>query len=170
MKFVADEMLGRSSRWLRMIGCDVKYFKVSDNDLLEVAQREDRILLTRDLELFRRAKNRGLETFFIEGQNGRGDLETNVRLVEPVNDKFEKSHLVFTWKDHKGANSYALDLFDESLRLIWKSPNLRETQYHLPPDIIQKLEPNHAYFWMITVAMQNGTIIESPLANFFLVQ
>ncbi len=108
--------------------------------------------------------------FFIEGQNGRGDLETDVRLVKPVNDKFERSHLVFTWKVHKGANSYALDLFDESLRIIWKSPNLRETQYHLPPDIIQKLEPFHTYFWMITVTMQNGTNIESPLANFFLVQ
>lgn len=108
--------------------------------------------------------------FFIKGQNGRGELEIDARLVEPVNDKFEKSHLVFIWKVHKGADSYALDLFDESLRLIWKSPNLRETQYHLPPDIIQKLEPFRTYFWMITVAMQNGTIIESPLAHFFLVQ
>ena len=66
--------------------------------------------------------------FFIKGQNGRGELEIDVRLVEPVNDKFEKSHLVFTWKVHKGADSYFLDLFDESLRLIWKSPNLRDTQ------------------------------------------
>jgi hypothetical protein len=107
---------------------------------------------------------------FIQGQNGRGDLETDVRLVEPVNDEFKKSHLVFTWTDRKGANSYSLELYDESLRLIWKSPNVRETQYHLPPDISQKLEPFHTYFWMITVAMQNGTIIESPLAHFFLVQ
>lgn len=69
MKFVVDEMLGRSSRWLRMLGYETKYFKASDNDLLEVAKRENRILLTRDLELFRRAKSRGLETFFVEGKD-----------------------------------------------------------------------------------------------------
>lgn len=69
MKFVADEMLGRSSRWLRMLGQDVKYFKASDNDLLEVSKNENRILLTRDLELFRRAKGRGLKTFFVEGED-----------------------------------------------------------------------------------------------------
>ena len=69
MRFVLDEMLGRSSRWLRILGYEVKYLKSSDDDLLEVAKRENRILLTRDLELFRRAKTQGLEVFFVEGKD-----------------------------------------------------------------------------------------------------
>jgi len=69
MRFVVDEMLGRSSRWLRMLGYEAEYFKTSDNELLEIAKRENRILLTRDLELFRRARSRGLEAFFVEGKD-----------------------------------------------------------------------------------------------------
>ena len=69
MKFVLDEMLGSSSRWLRMLGFDVKYFKASDNDLLKVAMNEDRILLTKDLELFNRAKNSNLKSFLLRGDD-----------------------------------------------------------------------------------------------------
>jgi uncharacterized protein with PIN domain len=52
-----------------MLGCEVKYFKASDDDLLTVAKDENRILLTRDLELFCRAKDRGLGVFFVEGKD-----------------------------------------------------------------------------------------------------
>ena len=68
MRFIVDGMLGSFSRWLRMLGCEVKYYnRASDNELLDVAREESRVLLTRDLELFRRAKSRGLEAFFVEG-------------------------------------------------------------------------------------------------------
>ena len=68
MKFIVDCMLGSLSRWLRMLGCTVKYFnKASDNGLLDLAKDEDYILLTRDLSLFRRAKSTGVSVFFIEG-------------------------------------------------------------------------------------------------------
>lgn len=69
MRFVVDEMLGRSSRWLRLLGCEVKYFKAADDKFLEIAEKENRILLTRDLELIRRAKSRGLEAFYVEGED-----------------------------------------------------------------------------------------------------
>jgi uncharacterized protein with PIN domain len=52
-----------------MLGCDVKYSKASDSDLLEIAKNENRILLTRDTELFHRAKARGLNVFFVDGKN-----------------------------------------------------------------------------------------------------
>lgn len=66
--FLADGMLGRFTRWLRMLGCEVTYFnEASDDRLLELAETEDRVLLTRDMELFRRAKTRGLDAYYIEG-------------------------------------------------------------------------------------------------------
>ena len=69
MKFLADGMLGKLARWLRMLGYDVKYFNdLDDNKLLEIAQLEKRILLTRDTQLFRRTPVHGVESFFIKGK------------------------------------------------------------------------------------------------------
>ena len=68
-RFLADGMLGRFTRWLRMLGCEVTYFnEASDDRLLEVAETEDRVLLTRDQELFQRAKARGLDAQYLAGQ------------------------------------------------------------------------------------------------------
>jgi uncharacterized protein with PIN domain len=55
LKFVADGMLGKISRWLRILGHDVKYENnASDDEVLRVAIVESRILLTRDSGLFHR--------------------------------------------------------------------------------------------------------------------
>jgi hypothetical protein len=55
-RFVADKTLGRLTRWLRIVGCDVLYGpNFSGKGLLSAARREDRIVLTRDRRLTRRA-------------------------------------------------------------------------------------------------------------------
>jgi hypothetical protein len=55
MIFVADCMLGRLARWLRVLGFDVLYFpRIEDAVLLGVARREGRVLLTRDTGLLKR--------------------------------------------------------------------------------------------------------------------
>ena len=63
-------MLGRFSRWLRILGYDVKYLNSTPDDvLLKIAKEEDRALLTRDAELFRRASTNGLKAIFVEGRS-----------------------------------------------------------------------------------------------------
>lgn len=48
-RVLCDEMLGRLARWLRLLGLDVAYVKGVDDDVLvEAAQREGRVLVTRD--------------------------------------------------------------------------------------------------------------------------
>ena len=55
-RFVADAMLGRLAKWLRMMGYDVTFFNdVDDLVLLRHARAESRLLLTRDRALARRA-------------------------------------------------------------------------------------------------------------------
>ncbi len=54
--FLADAMLGRLARWLRILGYDVEYSPGEDDDLLRLAHREGRILLTRDTRLLRRQR------------------------------------------------------------------------------------------------------------------
>jgi len=52
-----------------MLGHDVEYSKsLSDDQLIERAKEEGRILLTRDLKLYQRATGLGVETFFVEGK------------------------------------------------------------------------------------------------------
>lgn len=69
MKFVVDGMLGSLARWLRMLGYDTQYdSRTSDNDLLNIAIRENRILLTRDQELYNRAKSKSIFSLLVQGE------------------------------------------------------------------------------------------------------
>ncbi len=62
-------MLGSLARWLRMMGHDVVYkFGLEDDKLMALAKEEDRVLLTRDLTLYRRSTTRGISAFFVEGK------------------------------------------------------------------------------------------------------
>lgn len=68
MNFVVDGMLGKLTRWLRMMGHDVKYSnKLDDTELMVIAKKESRVLLTRDLALYQRAIAKGIEAFYVEG-------------------------------------------------------------------------------------------------------
>ena len=61
-------MLGKLSRWLRMLGHDVNYFRSADDKkLVEIAKKEKRVLLTRDRELVQRATGLGVESVLVEG-------------------------------------------------------------------------------------------------------
>jgi uncharacterized protein len=57
-RWLADEMLGRLARYLRFVGCDTAYLQgLADDELLERARREGRVLLTRDRELASRSRD-----------------------------------------------------------------------------------------------------------------
>jgi len=66
-RFLLDGMLGSLSRWLRIGGFDTEYRKDTfDDDLIEEAMKDDRILLTRDEVLVNRARKRGVDAIFIK--------------------------------------------------------------------------------------------------------
>jgi len=51
-RFACDVMLGRTARWLRMLGLDTFYDnKADDAELKALCLREDRVLLTKDMAL-----------------------------------------------------------------------------------------------------------------------
>jgi uncharacterized protein with PIN domain len=69
LKFITDGMLGKLTRWLRLLGCDVEYANdMDDKKLMALSMKEERTLLTQDLELFQQATARGIDTFLVEGR------------------------------------------------------------------------------------------------------
>ena len=49
-------MLGKLAKWLKILGFDTLFFsRIGDDELLSIAQKENRVLLTRDTGLLERA-------------------------------------------------------------------------------------------------------------------
>lgn len=72
-RFVADVMLGRLAKWLRIAGFDVVYSnRITDDELLLSSQREGRIILSKDTRLLvRKAVRRFI---FIESDDVREQI------------------------------------------------------------------------------------------------
>jgi hypothetical protein len=76
-------MLGRLTRWLRILGHDVVYFRVIDDaDLVERARRENRVLLTRDTRLVQRRAARG--AVLVESPHIEQQLRQMLRVAGPA--------------------------------------------------------------------------------------
>jgi uncharacterized protein with PIN domain len=75
VKFIADGMLGKLTRWLRMLGHDVEYSsKLDDAHFITIAKNERRTLLTRDLQLYQQAIAKGIEAFYFEPDDEAEEL------------------------------------------------------------------------------------------------
>ncbi len=79
-RFVADVMLGRLAKWLRIAGFDVLYSnRFSDDDLVAVSRHERRILLSRDTRLLvRKAVSRFI---YLESSNVQEQIRQVFRLT-----------------------------------------------------------------------------------------
>src|SRR5712691_2140674 len=76
MKFAADCMLGTLAKWLILLGHDVAYYaRVEDSELVRIARREGRTILTRDRRLVLRRDAR--DHILITSQ----DLREQIRQV-----------------------------------------------------------------------------------------
>ena len=75
-RFIADAMLGKLARWLRLLGYDTLYLQDDDATIAQRARVEGRILLTRDHGL---AARRGLRVILIASQELESQLIQVVR-------------------------------------------------------------------------------------------
>jgi uncharacterized protein with PIN domain len=74
MSFVADVMVGKLARWLRVLGLDVVYSnKLQDEEILKLATTENRIILTRDVDFAARCRAK-CKVLFIAHNDWRSQL------------------------------------------------------------------------------------------------
>ena len=74
MRFVVDCMLGKLAKWLKILGFDALFFsKIEDDELLTIARKEGRILLTKDTGLIQQAKD--VETLFLESEEWQDQVQ-----------------------------------------------------------------------------------------------
>ncbi len=83
MKFLADAMLGKLAEWLRILGYDTisaEDLSILDDDyLLDIAEDEGRVLLTRDKNLFEKARKDNIKVVLIEGNSVEQQLAQLVK-------------------------------------------------------------------------------------------
>ncbi len=93
-----------------------------------------------------------------------------IQLIEPINIKYSKSSLIFKWNEYKGSNYYLFELFDKTLRSVWKSDKIFRNFISLSNEEIRGLDINKKYYWMITAFLPSGEIVESDMAEFILIE
>ena len=82
MRFLADVMLKKAGRWMRMLGYDVEFPEdEDDNEIMKQAEKKGLILLTMDEELHSRAQRAGIRTLLVKKAN-------NVKQVAHIMKKF----------------------------------------------------------------------------------
>ena len=79
MKFLCDQMLGTLAKWLRLFGFDTFYAnsEMEDEELLQVAKKEGRVIITRDKQLIARVKKEKLPVIEVNTT----DLDEQLNLV-----------------------------------------------------------------------------------------
>jgi len=81
-KLLVNSMCGRLTRWLRMLGFDTYYDREADDDqLIAMAKKEGRILITRDVELHERASKAGLRTILLRSPHHAVQLATVISIL-----------------------------------------------------------------------------------------
>ena len=82
LRFVVDVNVGRLAKWLRVMGYDTLFPRENgDNELVRVALKENRVLVTRDAEIARRraARTGQMTVVLIEKDDLRSQLKQLVR-------------------------------------------------------------------------------------------
>jgi uncharacterized protein with PIN domain len=138
-------MLGKLAKWLKILGFDAVFFsKIEDEELIAIAEKETRILLTRDTGMINRA--RGSSTLFIESENWReqvkqvlnhfdlwGDVKPNSRCLEcnyPLKEisKNRAKNLVTPFV-YKTADTFALCPSCE--RVFWRGTHFKDMEFKI---------------------------------------
>lgn len=106
--------------------------------------------------------------FFIQNRSSsfRGSKFHQVFLISPINNTYKEKFPIFNWEASFKSDYFIIEIYDESLNLVWRSEKIFTTQYNLPQKIIVNLEKNKTYFWSVTAFLYDSKKIDSELGRF----
>lgn len=84
-KFIVDNNVGRLAKWLRVLGFDTLFINpIADEDLLAIARRDGRIIVTKDTAFLRRREviDGRLKVVFVRSNDRLGQLR---EVIEALN-------------------------------------------------------------------------------------
>jgi hypothetical protein len=112
--------------------------------------------------------NRQLIKRVLFSDQNRSPLKSELVLLHPeCNKEYAIFDLVFKWNSIPRSDYYIIDIFDETLLPIWKSPPIFEPFLKFPAKNLQIIKPNKKYFWMVTAYRSDKTQIESNINCFY---
>jgi uncharacterized protein with PIN domain len=146
-------MLGKLAKWLKILGFDALFFsKIEDDELLAIAGKEGRVLLTRDTGLIQQAKD--VDNLFLKSEewqeqvkqvldhfNLREKVEPHTRCIQcnvglknlaPKNAKNLVTPFVY-----KQADSFAL--CPDCGRVFWRGSHFKDMEVQIK----ELLKKNH---------------------------
>jgi hypothetical protein len=92
-------------------------------------------------------------------------VRSSLALLKPASGQSVMPPLKFAWERLPGAETYVLELYDEALLPLWKSPETSLTHFVLPLEETERLLPGHRYFWIVTAFCEGERISESGLSQ-----
>lgn len=85
--FFVDAMLGNIARKLRLLGYDSQYFSdIDDRKLIDSAKKEDRIIISKDEELIKKAQKFGIRSVHITKED---EVDQFFEIINAVNLKIQ---------------------------------------------------------------------------------
>lgn len=80
IKFFVDSMFGNIAKKLRILGFDSEYYSdIKDEILIESAKKENRIIISRDSDLVKKAQKLGLRCIFVSKNK---EIEQFVEIIK----------------------------------------------------------------------------------------
>jgi hypothetical protein len=96
----------------------------------------------------------------------RGGPGARILLVSPVAGSLSREGLEFRWQSLAGADHYTVELFDKSLKLVWRSGQVSGNEVRPADGVGKGLTAGETYYWMVTAVTVDHSEIKSRLAEF----
>ena len=99
----------------------------------------------------------------------RGGQDTQIQLVFPgAADSISIGDIRFEWEILPGAKFYAVELFDQTLELLWRSDPIKGSQAQLPETTGHRIVRGEPFFWRVTAVLENDIEVRSKLGEFLI--
>jgi hypothetical protein len=98
----------------------------------------------------------------------RGRTSGRIEILAPTGASISGSAVEFRWTGDPKIAFYVVEVYGESLDLLWKSEKLRSLSLSLPEALLRVLLKGRKYTWLVRGFFPDGRAIESPPSMFTL--